>query len=133
MCSGARNEKQLAESIAYCDASDDEKSFAEAFAAFPRVSWSGHCMYCTHCHPCPAEISIADVTKFMNLVLAHNESNGIEPGSEAFRVPDTEREHYRVLEHHAGECLQCGLCESRCPFDVEIRSNMRRAQTIFGY
>jgi hypothetical protein len=71
ICSGARNEKQLAESIAYCEASDEEKSYAEAFAAFPRVSWSGHCMYCTHCHPCPAEISIADVTKFLNLVVAH--------------------------------------------------------------
>jgi hypothetical protein len=133
VCSGARNEDQLAESIAYCDKSDEEKSYAEAFAAFPRVSWSGHCMYCTHCHPCPAEINIADVTKFLNLVIAHNESNGIHEGTEAFRVPDTEREHYRVLAHHAGECLQCGLCETRCPFDVDIRNNMRRAQSIFGY
>ena len=73
VCSGARNEEQLAESIAYCDASEEERSYAEAFAAFPRVSWSGHCMYCTHCHPCPAEINIADVTKFLNLAVAHNE------------------------------------------------------------
>ena len=133
VCSGARNEEQLAESIAYCSKSDAEKSYAEAFAAFPRVSWSGHCMYCTHCHPCPAQINIADVTKFMNLVIAHNESNGIHEGTEVFRVPDTEREHYRVLAHHAGECLQCGLCETRCPFDVDIRNNMRRAESIFGY
>ena len=61
------------------------------------------------------------------------ESNGIHEGTEAFRVPDTEREHYRVLAHHAGECLQCGLCETRCPFDVDIRNNMRKAQSIFGY
>lgn len=133
VCSGARNEDQLAESIAYCDKSDEEKSYAEPFAAFPRVSWSGHCMYCTHCHPCPAEINIADVTRFMNLVIAHNESNGIHEETEAFRVPDTEREHYRVLAHHASECLQCGLCETRCPFDVDIRNNMRRTQSIFGY
>ena len=133
VCSGARNVEQLAESIAYCDRSDEEKSYAEAFAAFPRVSWSGHCMYCTHCHPCPAEINIADVTKFLNLVIAHNESNGIPAGSEGFRVPETERGHYRALAHHAGECLQCGLCETRCPFDVEIRSNMKRAQAVFGY
>ena len=133
VCSGARNEEQFAQSIGYCDASDEEKAYAEAFAAFPRVSWSGHCMYCTHCHPCPAEISIADVTKFLNLVVAHNESNGIAEGSEVFRVPDTEREHYKVLARHAGDCLQCGLCETRCPFDVPIRENMKRAERIFGY
>lgn len=133
ICSGARNEEQLMQSIAYCDATDEEKDYAESFANFPRVSWTGHCMYCTHCHPCPAEISIADVHKFMNLVIAHNESNGIMEGSEGFRVPDTEREHYRVLEHHAGDCLQCGLCETRCPFGVGIRENMKHAVKIFGY
>lgn len=133
VCSGARNEEQLAQSINYCDASEEEKSFAEAFAAFPGVSWSGHCMYCTHCHPCPAKISIADVTKFLNLAVAHNESNGIAEGSAEFRVPDTEREHYRVLAQHAGDCLQCGLCETRCPFEVRIRDNMKRAERIFGY
>ena len=89
-------------------------------------------MYCTHCHPCPAEINIADVTKFLNLAVAHNESNGIAEGSPEFRVPDTEAMHYKVLEHHAGDCLQCGLCESRCPFDVSIRENMKRAEKIFG-
>lgn len=132
VCSGARNADQLAQSIAYCDATEEEKSYAEAFAAFPKVSWSGHCMYCTHCQPCPAEISIADVTKLLNLAVAHNESNGIAEGSAEFRVPDTERDHYRVLARHAGDCLQCGLCETRCPFDVDIRANMRRAEKIFG-
>lgn len=133
ICSGARNEEQLRESIRYCEASEEEKSFAEAFAAFPRVSWEGHCMYCTHCHPCPANINIADVTKFLNLAVAHNESNGIAEGSYGFRVPETEAMHYKVLEHHASDCLQCGLCETRCPFGVEIRNNMKRAEAIFGY
>jgi predicted aldo/keto reductase-like oxidoreductase len=133
VCSGARNMEQLEESIAYVNAGAEERDYAEAFAAFPRVSWTGHCMYCTHCHPCPAEINIADVTKFMNLVIAHNESNGIHEGSEGFRVPDTEREHYRVLAHHAGDCLACGLCETRCPFGVAIRDNMKHAEAIFGY
>ena len=132
VCSGARNAEQLAESIAYCDASDSERDYAEAFASFPKVSWSGHCMYCTHCHPCPAEIDIAFVTKLLNLVIAHNESNGIKEGSEGFRVPDTERMHYEVLERHAGDCLQCGMCETRCPFDVKIRENMKHAEEVFG-
>ena len=132
VCTGARNTEQLEESIRYVYASEEEKDYAEAFANFPRVSWSGHCMYCTHCHPCPAEINIADVMKFLNLAVAHNESNGIKEGSAEFRLPDTERGHYEALEKHASDCLHCGLCETRCPFDVEIRKNMDRAEAIFN-
>ena len=47
-------------------------------------------------------------------------------------VPETVREHYAVLPHKAGECIQCGACETRCPFGVEIRQNMRKAADIFG-
>ena len=78
-------------------------------------------MYCSHCAPCPKKIDIATVTKFLNLTIAQNS------------VPETVREHYAALEHHAGECIQCGICETRCPFGVEIRQNMRKAQEIFGY
>ena len=52
---------------------------------------------------------------------------------ERSRVPDTERMHYEVLEKHAGDCLQCGMCETRCPFDVKIRDNMKHAEKVFGY
>ena len=47
-------------------------------------------------------------------------------------VPETVREHYALLEHHAGECIGCWACESRCPFEVSIVENMARAEKIFG-
>ncbi|MBQ8933862.1 MAG: 4Fe-4S dicluster domain-containing protein [Lachnospiraceae bacterium] len=118
---GARSVEQLEESAAYCEASDEEKDYAAAFASFPRVSWQGHCMYCSHCEPCPKYIDIADVTKFLNLTKAQG------------KLPETVREHYAVLEHHAGECIQCGTCETRCPFGVKIRENMLEAKEVFGY
>ena len=80
--------------MAYEDSTPEERDYAAALASFPNISWKGHCMYCGHCLPCPARISIADVTKFLNLALAQG------------GVPETVREHYKVLEHHAGECLQ---------------------------
>lgn len=118
---GAHSAEQLRESLKYETAADEEKDYASAFASFPRISWNGHCMYCSHCAPCPAEISVADVTKFLNLALAQKE------------IPETVREHYRALSHHAGECIQCGACETRCPFGVEIRKNMKKATEVFGY
>lgn len=118
---GAHSAEQLRESLKYETVADEEKDYASAFASFPRISWNGHCMYCSHCAPCPAEISVADVTKFLNLALAQKE------------IPETVREHYRALSHHAGECIQCGACETRCPFGVEIRENMKKATEVFGY
>ncbi|MDI9458505.1 MAG: 4Fe-4S binding protein [Bacillota bacterium] len=41
--------------------------------------------------------------------------------------------HYRLLEHHAGECIACGKCEENCPFDVSIAEKMKQAAEVFGY
>ena len=48
-------------------------------------------------------------------------------------IPETVREHYAALTHHASECIGCGACETRCPFGVEIVASMRRAAERFGY
>ena len=119
--SGAHSVEQFKQSLAYENATDEEKDYALAFASFPKISWKGHCMYCSHCAPCPKKIDIAYVTKFLNLTIAQKS------------IPETVREHYAALEHHAGECVQCGVCETRCPFGVEIRKNMLKAKEIFGY
>ena len=118
---GAHSVEQLQKSAAYCTASEEERDYAAALASFPKIRWEGHCMYCSHCAPCPMEISVADVTKFLHLAEAQG------------KLPETVREHYAVLPHHAGECIQCGACETRCPFGVEIRKNMARAREVFGY
>ena len=118
--SGARTLEELKSSIAYEDAPDSEKDYADAFASFPKISWQGHCMYCGHCAPCPKGINVADVTKFLNLAVAQGE------------LPETVREHYAVLAHTAGECVQCGACESRCPFKVAVMENMKKAAEVFG-
>ena len=117
---GAHSVEQLRESVEYENASEGERDYAMAFASFPKISWEGHCMYCSHCQPCPVKIDIATVTKFLNLAQAGE------------NIPETVREHYRVLEHHAGECVKCGACEKRCPFGVKIRENMTEARKVFG-
>ena len=118
---GAHSVEQLKQSIAYEDATTSEKDFALTFASFPKISWQGHCVYCSHCAPCFKAIDIASVNKFLNLTEAQ--------GS----VPETVREHYAALKHHAGECVRCGVCETRCPFGVNIRENMSKAAQVFGY
>ena len=65
---GAHTVEQLEESAAYCEADEQARDYASALASFPRIRWEGHCMYCSHCAPCPMEISVADVTKFLHAV-----------------------------------------------------------------
>ena len=117
---GAHSVEQLQICAAYENATPEEKDYASALAAFPNISWQGHCMYCSHCAPCPKKLDVADITKFLNLALAQG------------TVPETVREHYNLLEHHAGECVQCGACEKRCPFAVKIIDNMQKAKEVFG-
>lgn len=120
MC-GGRNLNDIDDAAAYENTTAEERDYAPVFASMPKISWKGHCMYCSHCAPCPKDISVADVTKFLNLTKAQG------------FVPETVREHYKVLDHHAEECVQCGSCEKRCPFEVGIIENMKKAVEVFGY
>lgn len=119
MC-GARTLEDLEASIAYEDAPENERDYAAALAALPKISWQGHCMYCGHCAPCPKGIDVASATKFLNLARAQG------------NIPETVRDHYALLPHRAGECAVCGACEKRCPFGVPIVENMRQAAALFG-
>ena len=116
---GSKSMNEFMDCIAYEEADEKDKDYAMALASMPKVSWLGHCMYCGHCAPCPKGISVADVTKFLNLAKA------------AHGIPETVREHYAVLEHKASECIQCGMCETRCPFQVSIMENMKEAAQLF--
>lgn len=117
---GVRSEKELQELLAFESADRSKIDYARELAAFPRIRWEGHCMYCGHCAPCPARIDVAFVEKLYHL------ADG--PGG----IPETVREHYAALPAKASDCLECGACEERCPFGVEVRSEMKGAAELFG-
>ncbi|HIZ26818.1 aldo/keto reductase [Barnesiella sp. An55] len=118
---GCKTQDEIAAAVAWCQASPEERDYTSVMTHLDRFSWRGHCMYCGHCAPCTSKIDIAAVNKFYNLTVAQGE------------IPETVREHYKALEHHASECIACGACETRCPFDVKIIESMKRAAQRFGY
>ena len=118
---GCKSRAEIEAALAWCGAPAAERDYTAVMTGLERFSWRGHCMYCGHCAPCSAGIDIAAVNKFRNLAQVQGE------------IPETVREHYRTLAHHASECIGCGLCEPRCPFGVEIVEAMRRAAERFGY
>lgn len=104
----------------YSAAGNKEKDYSGILANAPRSSFSGHCMYCGHCAPCSKKIDIASVNKYLDLALIQG------------NLPETLKNHYDLLEHHAGECIECGLCMKNCPFGVDIINKMKQAVKLFG-
>lgn len=119
MC-GFSETRHVCDAVRYETASDQEKDYTAAIAGAPKHAYKGKCMYCNHCKPCPMDIDVAMVNKYLDLAT-------IQP-----EVPASVREHYHALEHNASECLGCGSCEIRCPFEVPIVDRMELARKVFG-
>ena len=117
---GFDNPDQIPASLAYETATDDEKDYATVLAGAPRHAYSGQCTYCGHCKPCPMNIDIAMVNKLYDLATMQDE------------VPASVKEHYLGLEATASACIECGACESRCPFSVPVTQRMKAMAELFG-
>ncbi len=118
---GCRSEAEIEKAVSYYETSREERDYSLVLSRMDKFQFHGNCMYCGHCAPCSVGINVAEVNKYLNLCLAQKE------------VPETVADHYRLLEHHAGECIACGRCEKNCPFGVEIISRMKKAAEVFGY
>ena len=117
---GMQRPEEADAAAAYLSATDEEKDYSGVLGKIGAFSASGRCMYCNHCLPCPAEIDIAAVNKYLDLV----ELDG--------KPADSVRQHYLALKATGSACLGCGSCEQRCPFGVPVTERMARAAEVFG-
>lgn len=117
---GYDTKTQIDEAVSYETATNKEKDYGAVLANAPLHSYTGQCTYCGHCRPCVSNIDIAMVNKFYDLATMQK------------KVPQSVKEHYKLLEHKASECVGCKACESRCPFGVKISDQMKKAATVFG-
>lgn len=116
---GCRNRGEVLEAVNYLNLTDEQRDYSEAVKTF-KTTLNAKCVYCNHCLPCPSQIDIAAVTKLLDIA-ALDENN----------VPAEIREQYNTVTHKASECIACGNCEARCPFDVKVIGNMNRAVRLF--
>ena len=78
------------------------------------------CRRCNYCAPCTAGISIPSAFLFEGYLTRYG-------------LADWAKDHYQALAHTASECVQCGLCEERCPYHLPIRDMMKHTAEQFGY
>lgn len=77
------------------------------------------CRRCNYCAPCSAGISIPAVF----LMEGYLSRYGLEEWARA---------RYAGLEKYASDCTDCGLCETRCPYQLPIRQMLKNAAAKFG-
>ena len=116
---GYDSTEHVAQAVAYETATSKEKDYASVLAHAPHHAYTGQCTYCGHCAPCPAGIDVAMVNKLYDLATMQEE------------VPSTIKAHYESLSVGAKDCIACGGCEVRCPFDVPVVERMKRATVLF--
>lgn len=117
---GCQSRQHVLDAVRYLTLSDEEKDYAPIISSVKR-DFKGSCVYCNHCLPCPSEINIASVHKYLDIAVLDEAA-----------VPPGIRQQYRELASHGSDCIACGSCEERCPFGVPIIKNMERAAEIFG-
>lgn len=113
---GAQSRMEVEKLLAYYDQSEEALDYS-VIGSFAPPEAGGKCVYCNHCRPCPAGIDIGLVNKYYDLVIA----------GDALAA-----EHYRTLEKNASDCVQCGHCDSRCPFDVKQSARMQVIKEYMG-
>ena len=106
---GAKSVAEIEELLSYYDKSDEELDYS-IISTFEPIRVNGRCVYCNHCKPCPAGIDIGLVNKYYDLALAGDQLS---------------IEHYKTLEKNASDCIECGHCDSRCPFSVKQSERMK--------
>ena len=77
------------------------------------------CRRCNYCAPCTAGINISGVF----LMEGYLSRYGLEAWA---------KERYAAFPKKASDCIECGVCESRCPYNLPIREMLKNAAQKFG-
>ena len=113
---GVKNGEELDAALAYLNAPDEEKDFSLLLEDFKEYI-TGECVYCNHCLPCPSSIDIGQINRLLDI------------GKKGLTARI--KKEYETLGKRASDCIECGACTERCPFDVDVISRMREAAALF--
>jgi hypothetical protein len=98
--------------------SDEERQAIEAQLARLKAMAELYCTGCEYCMPCPQGVNIPHIFG------KYNEAR-------VYGLWDAAREAYQAWTRVSGEradaCVECGLCEEKCPQHIPIREQLREA------
>ena len=77
------------------------------------------CRRCNYCQPCTAGINISGAFLF-------------EGYYNRYGLQEWAAGRYMAMPATASDCVDCGLCEERCPYHLPIRQMLKKVEKVFG-
>lgn len=93
---------------------EEKKLFEEANSL-----GSQFCRRCGYCLPCPQNIDIP--VQFL-----------VEGYYTRYNLKEWAKSRYDAMERRAVHCVECGLCEGRCPYNLPIRKMLKNVVEKLG-
>ena len=78
------------------------------------------CRRCNYCQPCAAGINISGCFLFDGYL-------------QRYGLGEWAKGRYDAMPKHAGDCIGCGACEARCPYNLPIRDMLKKVAERFGH
>lgn len=75
------------------------------------------CRRCGYCMPCPQGIDIP--SQFL-----------MEGYYKRYNLKEWALDRYHAMEFRAKDCIQCGSCEKKCPYNLPIREMLKRVDML---
>ena len=91
----------------------------EKIAAIHDSLGTQFCRRCNYCAPCSAGISIYS----MFLMQGYHDRYDLQEWAKA---------RYHAMDKKASDCIDCGVCETRCPYNLPIRQMLKKVKDLFG-
>lgn len=117
---GMADPKELEQNLA---AANDERPLTEAeLAAMQKIRdelGTNFCRRCNYCQPCTAGINISGAFLFEGYYTRYG-------------LQDWAAGRYSAMPKTASDCVDCGLCEERCPYKLPIRQMLKHVAQTFG-
>ena len=117
---GMYSEKEIAQNLA---AIEDKAPLCEEelekIDVLRRELGTQFCRRCNYCQPCPQGVGIAGI--FV-----------LEGYLRRYGLEDWAKLRYDATPVKAGNCIGCGACEARCPYQLPIREMLKRCKEEFG-
>lgn len=77
------------------------------------------CRRCNYCQPCTAGINISGIFILQGYL-------------DRYGLGDWAKDRYATFPIKASSCIDCGVCETRCPYNLPIREMLKDAAKKFG-
>lgn len=116
---GMADEREIEQNIsAVCDTTPLTAEENAKIEQIRNTLGTQFCRRCNYCAPCTVGINISAVFLFDGYLTRYD-------------LGGWAKERYGAMEKKASDCIGCGVCETRCPYNLPIRQMLKNAAERF--